>query len=120
MRHVVGTSIGLALAGLATAVAAGADPSLPADALRTKRADDAVVVSAGERDVLRYQLTKPADSKLPVESACYFHPLRTPGGTVVTDVAPADHPHHRGVFLAWFEMKGKADADFWGWARLRR
>ena len=76
---------------------------------------DAIVVRAGEREILRYQLTKPADVKLPMDSGCYFHPLTTPSGVVVTDVAPSDHPHHRGVFLAWVEMHGKVDADFWGW-----
>jgi hypothetical protein len=74
--------------------------------------DDAVV-----QKHVTYQLKKPADSKLSVESACYFHPLTTPSGAVVTDVAPGDHKHHRGIFLAWFDMKGKKDADFWGWGQ---
>jgi len=65
--------------------------------------------------VLTYQLERPADSKLPVEGACYFHPVMTPSGVVVTDVNPKDHPHHRGIFLAWVETHGKKDADFWGW-----
>jgi hypothetical protein len=67
------------------------------------------------KEILQYQLQRPADSKLPVESACYFHPVRTPKGVVVTEVAPSDHLHHRGIFLAWVEMHGKQDADFWGW-----
>jgi hypothetical protein len=64
---------------------------------------------------VNYQLSRPADSKLSVESGCYFHPLATPKGIVITDVAPADHLHHRGVFLAFVEMHGRKDADFWGW-----
>jgi len=76
---------------------------------------DAIAVDAGDRPVLRYQLRKPADVKLPVDSGSYFHPVMTPSGVVVTDVAPKDHPHHRGIFLAWVEMHGKKDADFWGW-----
>jgi hypothetical protein len=111
MRHVM-TAIGLALTGLMAGAAADREP---AEATTAKRADDAVVVSSDGREVVRYQLAKPAGSKLPVDSACYLHPQRTPSGLVVTDVAPADHPHHRGVFLAWFDMKGKAAADFWGW-----
>jgi hypothetical protein len=39
----------------------------------------------------------------------------TPGGVVVTDFAPSDHRHHRGLFLGWVEMHGVKDADFWGW-----
>jgi hypothetical protein len=78
---------------------------------------EAVVVKCDGKEVLRYQLQKPADSKLTVESACYFHPLTTPSGVVLTDVAPDDHKHHRGIFLAWFEMHGKKDADYWGWGQ---
>ena len=83
--------------------------------LQVERTPDAVVVKEGGAEVLRYQLAKPAGTKLSVESGCYFHPLATPKGVVVTDVAPDDHLHHRGIFLAWVEMRGKKDADFWGW-----
>jgi len=79
---------------------------------------DAVSVTAGDKEVVRYQLQKPADSKLAVDFACYFHPFTTPAGVVVTDVAPSDHKHHRGIFLAWFDMRGKKDADFWGWGQF--
>jgi hypothetical protein len=75
----------------------------------------AVTVTDGGRPVLVYQLQRPADVMLPVDSGAYFHPVTTPEGVVVTDVSPKDHPHHRGVFLAWVEMHGKKDADFWGW-----
>jgi hypothetical protein len=66
-------------------------------------------------EILQYQLQQPSGTKLSVESACYFHPVRTPKGLVVTEVAPSDHLHHRGIFLAWVELHGKHDADFWGW-----
>ena len=67
------------------------------------------------KEMLQYQLQQPSGTKLSVESACYFHPVRTPKGVVVTEVAPSDHLHHRGIFLAWVEMHGRHDADFWGW-----
>ena len=79
---------------------------------------DAVSVTAGDKEAVRYQLQKPADSKLAVDFACYFHPFTTPSGAVVTDVAPSDHKHHRGIFLAWFDMRGRKDADFWGWGQF--
>ncbi len=87
----------------------------PPQTWTTDKIPGAIVVKAGGAEVLRYQLEKPADSKLAVEGACYFHPLTTPSGISVTDVAPSDHPHHRGIFLAWVEMHGAKDADFWGW-----
>lgn len=87
-----------------------------ADRFTVERKPDAVVITAPNgKEVLRYQLERPVDSKLSVESGCYFHPVSTPTGTVITEIAPSDHPHHRGVFLAWVEMHGRKDADFWGW-----
>ncbi|MFJ2032436.1 DUF6807 family protein [Streptosporangium sp. NPDC087985] len=41
----------------------------------------------------------------------YLHPVRTLGGTVVTEVAPADHVHHLGVSVAVSDVGG---ANFWG------
>ena len=67
------------------------------------------------RTMVTYQLKAPAGAGLPVDSGGFFHPVTTPSGVVVTDLAPADHRHHRGVFLAWVEMHGRKDADFWGW-----
>lgn len=85
-------------------------------AFRIEREKGAIVVKGPSgKETLRYQLEKPADSKLAVESACYFHPFATPSGIVVTEVAPQDHLHHRGIFLGWVEMHGKKAGDFWGW-----
>jgi len=67
------------------------------------------------RTVFRYMTKKPADTKLTANSVCCLYPLNTPSGERVVDFAPSDHPHHRGVFLAWHSMKGKVKADFWGW-----
>ncbi|MDP2998822.1 MAG: PmoA family protein, partial [Bryobacterales bacterium] len=87
--------------------------------------------------VFQYLTRKPENTRLLAASACYFHPLNTPSGERVTDVAPGDHRHHRGVFLAWhsMEFRQKADfsafgptgptrgfninrGDFWGWGQF--
>ncbi|MBI4874689.1 MAG: PmoA family protein [Acidobacteria bacterium] len=89
------------------------------------------------RVVFEYVVRKPASTRLLAPSACFFHPLNTPSGERVTDVAPGDHRHHRGVFLAWHsaEFREKADfsafgptgptrgfninrGDFWGWGQF--
>ena len=105
--------------GVVPAVVKGSDKSsapLPPPPYEIRNRDDAVTVTDPDRrEVLRYVRTKPKDSPLSVESAGYFHPLTTPAGVAVTDVAPDDHRHHRGIFLAWVEMHGRKDADFWGW-----
>ena len=65
--------------------------------------------------LVQYWLKPPEESPLTVESAAFFHPLKTPSGNTVTELAPPDHPHHRGVFLGFVEVQGAADGDFWGW-----
>lgn len=84
--------------------------------LRLERTPEALIIKeSGGPEFLRYWLQQPEGSNLSVESACFFHPLATPAGIPITDAAPADHPHHRGIFLAWVEMHGERSADFWGW-----
>jgi len=87
-----------------------------ADTFQVQRTPQSVTIkNAAGQNIAQYQLQKPAGSTLSVDSACYFHPVTTPKGIIVTEVGPSDHPHHRGIFLAWVEMHGKHDADFWGW-----
>ncbi|MEI8312925.1 MAG: DUF6807 family protein [Verrucomicrobiota bacterium] len=48
----------------------------------------------------------------------YIHPLRTPGGHVVTDCMPVDHRHHKGLMFAlrcedlnfWEERQGNGQS----------
>ena len=37
----------------------------------------------------------------PAQGKPYFHPLATPGGIVLTDLRPQDHPWHRGLWFSW-------------------
>ncbi len=45
----------------------------------------------------------------------YVHPLHSVAGAVVTEDAPADHVHHRGIFWAWrrIMLDGAVVADGW-------
>ncbi len=95
-----------------------------------------VLNSPEGRVVFRYMTKKPEKTNLAANSVCCFHPLCTPSGERVTALAPGDHHHHRGVFLAWhtLEFWQKADfsklgptapphgwditrGDFWGWGQ---
>lgn len=40
----------------------------------------------------------------------YFHPLRTPGGTILTSFQPSDHVWHRGLWFAWKYING---VNYW-------
>jgi hypothetical protein len=78
------------------------------------------ITSPANHPITTYHLTPPKNT--PIQSAAFFHPLHTPLGQVVTDLAPADHPHHRGVFLAFVETHThfgdmEIAADFWGWGQ---
>lgn len=75
------------------------------------------------RVVLGYLTSKPAGVPLESNSACCIHPFNTLGGGRATDIAPADHRTHRGIFFAWHDMEFKRSTetlrgDFWGWGKF--
>lgn len=78
---------------------------------------------AAGRTVLGYLTRKPEGVPLAGNSACCIHPLNTPAGERVTDLAPADHRDHRGIFFAWHNVQFTRHdeilrGDFWGWGRF--
>lgn len=112
-RFLVGAGAAAALAGVRPDAWAAEKAAKPPE-LGWARSNEALQLNFGTRPVARYQITKPATGGASSESGCYFHPVYSPSGTLVTDVGPEDHPHHRGVFLAWAEVNGAAKGDFWG------
>lgn len=84
-----------------------------------KVSEESVLVhDAADNQILRYWRRKPADSPVASPNAGYFHPFTTPAGVTLTDLAPDDHPHHRGIFCAWLEVRTAQEAgDFWGWGQ---
>jgi hypothetical protein len=88
------------------------------------------------RVVFDYLTRKPEGSALTSPSVACFHPVNTPTGERVSALAPDDHPHHRGVYLAWHDAEfhtpintsrggptsplfgwNVTKADFWGWGQ---
>ena len=85
--------------------------------------------------VYEYVTVRPDNIGLTAPSAAYFDPVNSPSGERVTNVAPNDHPHHRGIFFAFMNSEFHvpdtyaADAapthqvrsysvvrgDFWAW-----
>src|ERR1700684_852510 len=62
--------------------------------------------------VFEYVTKRPENIGLTSPSAAYFDPVNTPSGERVTNVAPDDHPHHRGVFFAFLDSEFHTPADF--------
>lgn len=50
-----------------------------------------------------------------VPPAAFVHPLLARGGMELTELYPADHIHHRGLFWAWHQIMiaGRQRADGW-------
>ena len=103
--------ISIVLAAILLAACATTKPTLKVE----QNKESLSIRTPAGKPVLTYNLRPPTNSALSVQSGGYFHPLLTPHGNVVTDFAPSDHRHHRGLFFGWVEMHGEKDADFWGW-----
>ncbi|SDQ30015.1 DUF6807 family protein [Microbacterium sp. cf332] len=57
------------------------------------------------------ELVSGADTARSSSPRPYLHPVRTPGGIVVTDHHPADHDWHLGISVALQDVDG---TNFWG------
>lgn len=61
----------------------------------------------------------PADARLAAAGSAvpghFFHPIRLADGTVLTELYPADHIHHRGLFWGWRQLvlDGRPIANNW-------
>jgi hypothetical protein len=75
--------------------------------------DDGVRVTAGGQPVLFYR-TRPDSGREPWR-VNYIHPLHSVAGAVITEDAPVDHLHQRGVYWAWRRIlvDGERVADGW-------
>lgn len=75
--------------------------------VKDDKAKGTLHVTEGTSPVLTFcygdQLPGGVDKKY--TRSCYIHPLWSPGGEVITDDFPKDHPHHHGVFWAWPVVK---------------
>jgi hypothetical protein len=88
------------------------------------------------RVVFEYMTKKPDSVGLTSPSVACFHPVNTPSGERVTALAPDDHPHHRGMYIAWHDAEFRqpldlsrrtptsplygwniTKVDFWGWGQ---
>lgn len=80
--------------------------------INLKKGDGGLWILDGQKKIAFYQKES---MNLERGRVNYLHPLYLPDGTVVTENAPVDHPHHRGVFWAWHQIliDGESVADGW-------
>ncbi len=82
--------------------------------LSMKRTDDGILLTDGNKKIAFYQ-KEAAMMNLDKGRNNYFHPVYLPDGTLITEDAPADHIHHRGIFWAWHQVliNGEPIGDQW-------
>ncbi len=63
------------------------------------------LIDPGGKVVFRFLTKKPEGIGLTSPSGAFFDPLNTPSGERVTNVAPDDHPHHRGMYFGFIDSE---------------
>jgi len=111
-RSAVGEGTGPRLEFL---IATTDNPSKDAGA-EARQEGETIELRIADRPVLSYH-TEPRlpDGVNPVyRRSGHIHPLRTPGGLVLTDEFPEDHRHQHAIFFAWVntQFQGR-HIDFW-------
>ncbi|WP_433549879.1 PmoA family protein [Micromonospora zamorensis] len=84
-------------------------PARAAEPGEATTTDEPVRLRVGGTEVARYVLDPALDARHGPRP--YLHPVRTLGGTVVTDALPADHVWHLGASLAVQDVNG---TNLWG------
>jgi hypothetical protein len=88
-----------------------------ANAVEIVKTDEYLDITVGGNKVLRYNQAivppPPGKSELYNKSG-FIHPLWSPAGAVLTNIHPADHIHHMGLWMPWTHtvFEGR-DTDFW-------
>jgi len=79
-----------------------------------KKGDGGLWILDGQNKVAFYQKEE-LSMNLESGRANFLHPVYLPDGTEITENAPADHPHHRGIFWAWHQILigGEPVSDGW-------
>jgi hypothetical protein len=79
-----------------------------------KRIGDGILFTEGNEKIAFYK-KEASEMDLDKGRCNYFHPVYLPDGTVITEDAPADHIHHRGIYWAWHQIliNGEKAGDQW-------
>jgi len=85
--------------------------------VRAKQNNKVLLIEKDGREVLSYNhaiVPAPAGQSELYNRSGFIHPLRSPSGSVLTNIQPEDHYHHVGIWMPWThtEFEGKG-VDFW-------
>ncbi|MCP4313781.1 MAG: hypothetical protein GY790_21210 [Bacteroidetes bacterium] len=82
--------------------------------------EESTSICLGEQPLLTYvhaETPAPNGTNPLYKRSAYIHPLRSPGGEILTRIQPADHYHHYGIWNPWTRTHfGDYKVDFWNLA----
>ncbi|NIP24453.1 MAG: hypothetical protein GWN67_29320, partial [Phycisphaerae bacterium] len=96
-------------------------PNMKTSKVEVTKDDSVLQIRKGDTKFLQYNHAPvpPPEGKNPLYTRSGFiHPLWSPTGDVLTEIHPADHIHHVGIWMPWTKTKfeGK-EVDFWNLAQ---
>ncbi len=82
--------------------------------------EKSTTISLGEQALLTYihaETPAPEGQNPLYKRSAYIHPLKSPGGEILTRIQPTDHYHHYGIWNPWTRTHfGEYKVDFWNLA----
>jgi hypothetical protein len=92
-------------------------PERKQNSVRAITENGLLTIYAGDKKLLGYQyetVYPPAGVDSAYQRSGFIHPLWSPHGQVLTQIQPADHYHHYGIWNPWTHTVFEADTvDFW-------
>ncbi len=89
----------------------------PEGGVQMERDEAGVKVSVDGRHLFTYHsrvVEPPSGSPAYYRASGYVHPLKSPGGRILTDGFPVGHMHQHGFFMTWVNTTFRGDfTDFW-------
>ena len=76
--------------------------------ISTEKTPDALIVKAGNKDILRYHsavVYPPRGVDSSYRRSGFMHPVYAPNGAVLSNMQPADHYHHYGFWNPWTDTE---------------
>jgi hypothetical protein len=88
---------------------------------RIEKEQDSYLFYSGEKPVLKYNsgiMLPPEGTNPAYRRSGFIHPLYSPSKAVLTNIQPADHLHHYGIWNPWTKTTFRGEEiDFWNLAK---